>query len=243
MDEREKTQVQSTASQRNADARANAVRARILGLAGEALVKRKEFEPALEKFRERLAIHQAAEDFDGAAGTHMQMGHVFRLMDSSPRAAEQYRIALALGRQHDLKHRISESFLNLAMMFYFQKETEQSQEYFQNAISEIRNAGPSPLLGRALMHFGNLYRKEGTNKKAEQCFSEAVKVFKALGDEYNLGLALANRALLCLAQNEEDQGKAMMREAFSRLFFAGAPSEIHLFKATLEAVYKVRDIS
>lgn len=243
MSEREKSAVQAAGSPRGADARANAVRARILGLAGEALVKRKEFEAALERFREKLAIHQAAEDFDGAAATHMQIGHVYRLMDSSPRAAEQYRIALALGRHHDLKPRISESFLNLAMMFYFQKETEQSQEYFQNAISEIRSAGPCPLLGRALMHFGNLYRKEGTNKKAEQCFSEAIKVFKSLGDEYNLGLALANRALLCLAQNEEDQGKAMMREAFDRLFFAGALSEIHLFKATLESVYRVKHLA
>jgi tetratricopeptide (TPR) repeat protein len=239
MENREKATAKAVRPASAAESASLAMRARILGLLGEAHVKRKEFEPALEKLREKLPIHEALEDHDASAATHLQMGHVFRLMDCSPRAGEQYRIALALGRQHGLKGKVSESLLNLGMMFYFQKETEQAQEYFQNAVSEVRESGPLPLLGRTLMHLGNLFRKEGTNKKADSCYAEAIKAFKAMGDEYNLGLALANRALLCFAQDDEEGGRALVKEAFERLFFAGAPSEIHLFKATLAAIYKV----
>jgi tetratricopeptide (TPR) repeat protein len=241
MEIREKTPGKAARPDPPADPAAHALKARALGLVVEARIRRKEFELALEALRDQLAIHEALGDPGAVAAAHLLMGHVFRLMDSSPRAAEQYRIALALGRQHNLKARAAESLLHLGMMFYFQKESDQAQEYFQNAVAELKDGGPSPLLGRTLLHFGNLFRKEGANKKADHYYAEAVKVFRALGDEYNLGLTLANRALLCLAQNDEDTGKTLLKDGFERLFFAGAQSEIQLFKATLEAVYKLQE--
>ena len=39
-----------------------------------------------------------------------------------------------------------------------------------------------------------------------------------------------------------EPGQELIREAFDRFFFAGAESEIHLFKATLETVYGIKKI-
>lgn len=215
------------------------IRAKILGLFGGLLIRKGEIEPAIDKFRERLDILEDEKAWDDLVCTLHDIGHAFRLLNNPGRASEQYRKALALSRQHGLKHRIGEGLSHIAMVFFFQKEMEQAQEYFHAAISELKETGDSPLLGRTLMHLANVHRKDGNEKKAEQYYNEAAKVLRSVGDEYNLGIALANQGLLWIAQEEEEKGRAFVTEAFERLSYAGGQPEIQLFKATLSAIYGI----
>ncbi|GEM_PF-3490226 len=218
------------------------LRGRILGLMGEALGRQGDFDLALGRLKERLALCEDLLDWDSVAQAHMQMGHAYLLLNNAVQASDQYRKALVVSRQYGLRERIGESLNHIASICYFQKDLDQAMEYFHAALSELRDQGASPLLGQTLMQIANIYRKEGASKKAEKYYAEAEKVLKTVGDEYVLGMTLANRALLAFAQEDEERGLDLIRESFDRLFYAGAESEIHLFKATLETVYGIKKL-
>ncbi|MHC5037000.1 MAG: tetratricopeptide repeat protein [Planctomycetota bacterium] len=218
-------------------------RSKILGLLGDLFIRRGEVDLALGLLREKLVLCEEMVNWDAFVETQLMLGHAYRMQSSFGQASDHYRKALAVSRQHGLKMRIGEALNNIATTYFFQKEIEKALEYFQASLVELRDNGVSSLLGRTLMHIGNIHRKEEENKKAERFYTEAEKVLKEVGDEYNLGMTLANHALLSFSQDDEDSGRTYIREAFERLFFSHADSEIQLFKATLETVYGIRDLN
>jgi tetratricopeptide (TPR) repeat protein len=212
----------------------------MLGLLGRLFIERGDFEMSLGAFRDRFTLCEQIKDWDGVADALLWMGHALRLLNDNNAASDRYRKALALSRQHHLRERIGESLNHIGMSYYFQRELDKALEYFLASANELRDNGASLLLGQTLMHIGNIYRKVEETKKAEKYYNDAIKVSKGVGDEYNVGMTLANRALLSFSQDDTDGGKAFLREAFERLRFAGARSEIHLFKATLQTVYGIK---
>ncbi|MHC4598522.1 MAG: tetratricopeptide repeat protein [Planctomycetota bacterium] len=219
------------------------LRARMLGLLGRLFIERSDFVMSLGILRDRFTLCNQIKDWDGAADSLLWMGHAYRLLNENNRASDRYRKALALSRQHHLRERIGESLNHIGMSYYFQRELDKALEYFLASANELRDNGASILLGQTLMHIGNIYRKVEEAKKAEKYYSEAVKVSKGVGDEYNLGMTLANRALLSFSLDDENGGKAYIREAFERLRFAGALPEIHLFKASLQTLYGIKKLN
>lgn len=216
------------------------LRSKTLALLGDLHMQQGDYEAALGFLRDRLALCESAQKWDDAVATHLNMGHAHRMLNNLARSSDEFRKALTLSRAHQLRERIPECLNSIATLFYFQKEQEKALEYYQASLTELRDNGKSPLLARTLMQVGNIHRKLDEYKKADRCYAEASRIFKDLGDEYNLGMTLTNRALLCFAQDEEEPGRAYLREGFERLFYAGAGSEIQLFKATLETVYGIR---
>ena len=216
------------------------LRSKILDLMGNLLMNRGDYEMALGYFRDRLTLCETALDWDALVETHLLMGHAYRMLNNLDKASDEYRLALAAGRQYDLKNRIGESLNNIASILYFQKELDKALEYYQAALTTLRENGRTALLGRTLMQIGNVHRKMEENKKSDRNYTEALKIFRELGDEYNMGMTLANRALLHFSLDEEDTAFSLIRDAFERLFYAGAHSEIQLFKATLETNFGIR---
>jgi tetratricopeptide (TPR) repeat protein len=214
----------------------------MLGLLARLHIERGDFERSLGVLQDRFLICDQIKDWDGVVDSLLWMGHAFRLLNDNNRATDRYRKALTLSRQHHLRERIGESLNHLGMSYYFQKELDKSLEYFLASATELRDNGASFLLGQTLMHIGNIYRKVDEGKKAEKYYTEAVKVSKGVGDEYNLGMTLANRAILCFSQNAAEAGRAFAREAFERLRFAGASSEVHLFKASIQALFGIKKV-
>jgi len=215
------------------------LRSRILGLMGDLMMRRGDFERALGYLQDRITLCELAHDWNELANTYLLKGHAFRMLNNLRRASDEFRKALAVSRVHGLRSKVADSLNHIATLFYFQREFEKALEYNHASLAELKDNGRTPLLGRTLMQVGNIHRKLEENKKAERFFSEALKVFRELGDEYNIGMTLANRALLLFAQDDEGAGRTQIRESFERLFFAGAQSEIQLFRATIETVYSV----
>ena len=70
------------------------LRSRILGLMGDLMMRRGDFERALGYFRDRIALSELAHDWNELAHTYLLKGHAFRMLNNLRRSSDEYRKAL-----------------------------------------------------------------------------------------------------------------------------------------------------
>jgi len=114
---------------------------------GLLLVRKKEYEKAVDYFSSAQALFEQAGDDEGAAEQLMNIGSVYRDSDETGKALEVYHRALEIFEAGTNEERMADQYTNIAYIHVMKNEIEEALDWYKKALP--------------------VYTKTGSTKKAE----------------------------------------------------------------------------
>jgi DNA-binding NtrC family response regulator/tetratricopeptide (TPR) repeat protein len=169
---------------------------------------------ALDCYERCLAIDVERGSHYGEVVSRINVGWMLEQLGRWEDAAEHFYRAVAISEQHGYEDWRLLASCNLGELFTKRQRLEPAITLFSTVIAvERRREQARPMLGIALAHLGQAMVAKGDAGAAAASYAEAVRIFEAVHDKYDLARVSRMRAELALesgrlADAEEFVGRA-----------------------------------
>ena len=184
------------------------------------------YEKALEHFARAEINDQVRIEM---ANTKNNLAYVYHKLGRDDEALSHGEGALKVRRKLGYPGPIGFSYNVLAMIYVDQLRQQEARAYFAKALNAFQEAGSNRGRGLVYVGFGRALRQLGRHKErygleplnpkreeyenAERMLSEAVNIFRRLGDEANLSEALNEKGTLLRQQEKWEDAITCLQES------------------------------
>lgn len=193
---------------------------------GALSFQRGEFERAHACWEEGLSLAEEVGALPQVAILEGHLGEVAREAGNQVEARRRFERSEAAARDLGDKRLLSEALRNLGSLELGNAEIDKARELAQRSFELADAAGIKVDVGRALIMLGEceaqtLFHDQGDGQaSAEEYFQRAVDLFRGIGNEAELGVALERLGSYRIERGELEAGKVLVAEAqeiFTRL--------------------------
>ncbi len=185
-----------------------AAQAKALNGAGVFADDQGDYDQAVARYEEALALFRALGDRQGAAGTLSNRGDVARLQGDYDRALALYEEALALYREIGATRWVGFSLNALGVLAIDQGDVDRAASRYEEALTVFRALGHRPQTADVLTNLGVVAQARRDYRRSAALAAEALATYRELGDSRGMALTLFN--LGAVALDEGDWGRAVV---------------------------------
>jgi tetratricopeptide (TPR) repeat protein len=184
--------------------------ARPLNFMGVASEYKGEAIEAYEYYKQALQVATAQRDEAEIAYANNNMGRLMFNQGNISRASSHYDRALKLFESLHDPVGIGYVYLNLALLYEFQKDYKNAEEYFLKVDAQRGREGTERRIS-SLMQLGRFYKAFNELKKSNQYFAKADSLCALIHDE-----VFRTEVSILLAENRLKEGNINQAGAFAR---------------------------
>ena len=168
-------------------------------LLGEAhdLDRSMNYQAALERYEQALAIQKELQDLSGEASTHSRMGAAYRKWGQSTHALEHYRQALEEYRELESQEGQARTLNNIGVIYRSLGEPTEAINAFTEALNIRKQLGDKPGMANVYTNLGVVQFEQGRYALAVDDYVQAIGILQGMkgADSVVLGKVLNNLGL------------------------------------------------
>jgi predicted ATPase/DNA-binding XRE family transcriptional regulator len=184
-------------------------RAKALLAQGNILWYLQQFDAALSRAEECIALFHACGDRQGEFEGLLLMGAAMQYLEGMERKVEIHKQALALAQSIDDVWRQALALLGLG---WDQRDPRQSRANWEEAIALFRQVGDWRNLAFTLGILGYAVLSNGEIESAQKFLDESLEVNQRTNDKRGLEFALTGKSHMALMRGEYGQARAFLQE-------------------------------
>jgi tetratricopeptide (TPR) repeat protein len=213
---------------------------------GALAYQRGDYEGSRRCWEEALAIAEEIGALPLVALLEDHLGEAARQLGNLVEARTRFERSESAARDLDDKRLLSEALRNLGMLELQQGDLQKALELCQRSFELADQSGIRVDAGRALVALGEIHARtlfhdrgeaDAAAQGAEMYFRRAVDLFREIGNEAELGVALERFGTYTVERGELEGGKRLLAEAhqiFTRLGMAAVGAEVQRMMTELE---------
>ena len=147
--------------------------------------------PRAARLREQLG------DWSGVAATDANLAILAEFGGDYPRAFELNERSLALRREIGDRRGIGIGEMNAGYYGLLMGRTDESLARVEVALAISREIGDRAMISHSLRTLADGHRNAGNYPRAAELYAEAIRAYRDLGNEFELGFILEDVGVLC----------------------------------------------
>lgn len=150
---------------------------------GQTYLAKGQYEKALRKFENSLALARKIEFKSGMAHNLNEIGIVHIKKGDYAKAREYFFEAVSIYEQLEMDPEISKSLNNIALTYVTVKDFEQALKSYAKLLAWDEKTGNSLGLAITANNMGHIFEYYGDYEEAEKKYLQALRIFEELGKE------------------------------------------------------------
>ncbi len=185
--------------------------ARLLARMGFAHYFQGEYEAAMERLQQALALEQ--EETAARGEVLSVLSYANFLVADYERALEYRRQALHIRRRLGRLARVAEDLTDMGILYTRLNRLEEAEHYLQEALALSRRIGSRPAESYALNNLGNLHYVRREYHTALDYYRRSLVLQRATGSRRGESSALSNMGMAYLALGDPIQAEVFLRRS------------------------------
>lgn len=149
---------------------------------------------ALQHYHKAMPLYQKDENFRGVGACFTNIGNVYRFQSQLDSAVANYQRAVDIFRQHHLHDALSQAYGNVGGVFQMMQQYNKAHQYHSLSVDAAIQSKDSLILCNALINKGTVLNDLDRIEESINSYIEAMKIAKAIDNDYVIHLAYINLA-------------------------------------------------
>ena len=168
-------------------------RAELIYKKGQTLLSRGKADEAILKFQESLALARRAEFKPGVAHNLNEMAIIHTSRGDYARARELLTGAIEIYKEVNMEPEVSKSLNNIALTYVRERDFKEALNRYEALLKWDRKTDNQLGVAITLNNMGLIYEHHlGQHEEAQRRYSQALEIFKKLGNEKYIQLVERN---------------------------------------------------
>jgi CHAT domain-containing protein/Flp pilus assembly protein TadD len=163
---------------------------------GKRLLDKSQFQAALEKVQQALAIYRELCDRTGEAAALNSLGEVYIGWSQDAKALESLQQALAISKEVKDRSGEGKNLDNLGKVYNGLSLYSKALDVLQQALLIHREVGDRAGVGKTYNNLGEVYSNLGQYSMAMELFEQALAIHREIGNKVDVGTTLDNIGLV-----------------------------------------------
>ncbi len=168
--------------------------AKALHYSGIVYSDRSMYREALQRYHEAMPLYKKDENFRGVGACFTNIGNVYRFQSQLDSAVANYQRAVDIFRQRQLHDALSQAYGNVGGVFQMMQQYNKAYEYHSLSVDAAIQSKDSLILCNALINHGSVLNDLDRIEESINSYLEAMKIAKAMENDYVIHLAYINLA-------------------------------------------------
>ncbi len=169
----------------------------MLHLAGVVAQHHGDYEEARRRYSESRRLREQLGDWSGVAATDANLAILAEFGGDYPAAFELNERSLALRREIGDRRGIGIGEMNAGYYGLLMGRTDESLARVEVALAISREIGDRAMISHSIRTLADGYRNAGNYPRAAELYAEAIRAYRDLGNEFELGFILEDVGVLC----------------------------------------------
>jgi non-specific serine/threonine protein kinase len=191
------------------------VRATALRGAGMLAWAQGDFERAVPRMEESLALFRAAGDQDGVSRALASLGVAFLTSGQFDEAQRAHEECLAIDRALGDEHAVAFDLGSLGEVAFYQGNLTEAQRYSEESLALHRRFGDQRSIAIAINNLGEIALRQGDLDRADALCHEGLAMFRELGDTRSAAACLNNLAVVHWSRGRRDVSRELHEESLT----------------------------
>lgn len=163
---------------------------------GKRQLDKSQFQAALEKVQQALAIYRELRDRTGEAAALNSLGEVYIGWSQYSKALETLQQALAITKEVKDRSGEGKNLNSLGKVYNGLSLYFKALDVLQQALLIHREVGDRVGVGKTFNNLGEVYTNLGQYSRAMELFEQALAIHREIGNKVDVGMALDNIGLV-----------------------------------------------
>ena len=191
--------------------------------------------------QELIKVAQQLDSINYLLDGYIQQGNALRLKSDLTLALESYFQAANIAHEQQYEHRLGVINIAIADVYSIIGNHQNAINYYQQAITTLRNINDSLGLASALLNAGDEYFNQGRLDSAMLFFNESLALFNGLNHKIGAAYNQGNVGMIYAEQGKDDLAEKYMNDAILILVEKKDYYPISVYLTYISDIYLKRD--